>query len=297
MTQPQHTTAPRPFVFVVMPFDPKLRDVYDLGIKPAAEAAGAYAERVDEQHYAGAILERVLNQINTADAIVADMSGKNANVLYEVGYAHALNKSVLMIAQDDPKDLPFDINHFLHIRYKVEGGIKQLQADLTPKITAAIAKTVAGRRPSVPCPLQLRVDGFDIPEAGTADPRGIPVRLTDPATHHAVMTLSLCNVKTPDPFRIDGVFLLAKPNTGVGRWALSREGDAPHWMHGPHDGYDEYLCRFKMWRGEFFIPYFDIVSHMVSVYVPYPLPIVPMQFEVIGEGRRYFLDLLAQVPW
>ena len=41
-------TKPRPFVFVLMPFDPQFDDTYQLAIKPACEEAGAYAERVDE---------------------------------------------------------------------------------------------------------------------------------------------------------------------------------------------------------------------------------------------------------
>src|SRR5260221_13512594 len=94
------TTAPRPFVFVLMPFSDDFQDVYKLGIKAAAEEAGAYAERVDEQMYKeSSIIDRITNQINKADVIVADMTGGNANVFYEVGYAHALNKTVLLLAK------------------------------------------------------------------------------------------------------------------------------------------------------------------------------------------------------
>lgn len=296
MSQSPHTTAPPPFVFVVMPFNPALRDVYDLGIKPAAEMAGAYAERVDEQHFTTAISERVLNQISRADAVVADMTGKNPNVLYEVGYAHALGKSVVMVTQDDFKDLPFDVNHFHHTAYKRE-DVKSLRDNLSPKIAAAISEADAGRRPSLPCPLEFRVDGFGIPEAGSAEPRGIPVRLTEPAHCHAAVKLSLCNVKSPETIQVDGIFLLAQPNSGVARWNAIQHEDAPDWLHGPNDGGGEYTRRFKIWKGGFAIPYFDVVSHTVSIHVPYPLPIVPMRFEVLAEGRRYHFDLLAQVPW
>ena len=47
------------------------------------------AERVDEQIYKEGILERIYRQIESADIIIADMSGQNPNVFYEVGYAHA----------------------------------------------------------------------------------------------------------------------------------------------------------------------------------------------------------------
>lgn len=55
------TTTPKPFVFTLMPFDAKFNDVYKLGIKAAADEAGAYAERVDEQDYSGRITDRICN--------------------------------------------------------------------------------------------------------------------------------------------------------------------------------------------------------------------------------------------
>jgi hypothetical protein len=265
MTHPPHTTAPRPFVFVVMPFDPKLRDIYDLGIKPAAEMAGAYAERVDEQHYTGAILERVLNQINSAAAIVADMSGKNANVLYEVGYAHALGKSVVMITQDNFNDLPFDVNQFHHIRYMAEGGIQQLRTDLTPKITAAIMESVADRRAPIPCPLKLRIDGVDIAETGTTGPRSIPGRIAERGHNMIALSMTLCNVNSPKPFQVDGVFLLAQPHSSVARWAPHLYKGHPDWIHGPHDGYGDYTRRFKVLAERLSIPYFDGAHIQVPV--------------------------------
>jgi hypothetical protein len=110
------STKPKPFVFVLMPFDKKFSDTYKFGIKGAAEDAGAYAERVDEQIFGEGMLDRIFNQINKADVIVADMTGKNANVFYEVGYAHALNKIVLLITQS-ADDIPFDLKHRQHIVY------------------------------------------------------------------------------------------------------------------------------------------------------------------------------------
>ena len=92
-------TLPKPFVFVLMPFDEKFDEVYKLGIKPACEDAGAYAERVDEQIFKESILERIYNQIAKADIFVADMTGRNENVFYEVGYAHALGKHVILLTQ------------------------------------------------------------------------------------------------------------------------------------------------------------------------------------------------------
>jgi hypothetical protein len=109
-------TAPKPFVFVLMPFEATFGDVYQLGIKPAAEGAGAYCERIDDQIFAESILARIYNQIAKADLIVADMTGRNPNVFYEVGYAHALGKTVVLLTQS-PDDIPFDLKHYPHIVY------------------------------------------------------------------------------------------------------------------------------------------------------------------------------------
>jgi len=79
------STTPKPLVFVLMPFDSSFDDIYKFGIKGAAEDSGAYAERIDEQIFSEGILDRVFNQINKADVIVADMTGRNPNVFYEVG--------------------------------------------------------------------------------------------------------------------------------------------------------------------------------------------------------------------
>jgi hypothetical protein len=87
-SESQLSTAPKPFAFVLMPFDGSFNDIYKFGIKGAAEDAGAYAERVDEQIFVEGMLDRIFNQINKADIIIADMTGKNPNVFYEVGYSY-----------------------------------------------------------------------------------------------------------------------------------------------------------------------------------------------------------------
>lgn len=131
-------TTPKPFVFVLMPFRPEFDDIYEFGIKGAAKKVGAYAERVDEQLYREGILERIYNQINKADVIVADMTGQNPNVFYEVGYAHALGKIVLLMTKD-ADDIPFDLKHRPHIVYG--GKINKLKNELSRQLKWAIGES------------------------------------------------------------------------------------------------------------------------------------------------------------
>jgi hypothetical protein len=128
-------TSPKPFVFVLMPFSPEFADVYEVGIKAACRDAGAYCERVDEQIFTESILERVYNQIARADLVVADMTGRNPNVFYEVGYAHALNKRVILLTQE-ADDIPFDLKHYPHVIYG--GSISTLKTEVEKRVRWSI---------------------------------------------------------------------------------------------------------------------------------------------------------------
>jgi nucleoside 2-deoxyribosyltransferase len=110
--------AEKPFVFVLMPFDQQFEDTYSLGIKGAVDQAGMLAERVDEQFFHREnIMERIYNQIEAADLIIAEMTGRNPNVFYEVGCAHAKSKLCVLLTKD-ARDIPFDLQHHRHIIYR-----------------------------------------------------------------------------------------------------------------------------------------------------------------------------------
>ena len=139
-------TKPKPFVFVLMPFAEDFDDVYKLGIKPACENVGAYAERVDEQLFVGSITQRIYNQISKAEVIVADMTGRSPNVFYEVGYAHALGKPVVLLARH-AEDIPFDLKDYPHVVYA--GRI----ADLIPEVEKRVRWCIEHAGDSTPLTL------------------------------------------------------------------------------------------------------------------------------------------------
>jgi Nucleoside 2-deoxyribosyltransferase len=126
MEQPKH------FAFVLMPFNTAFDDVYKLGIKGAvSEFDDLLAERVDEQLYREGILERIYRQIEAADIIIADMTGQNPNVFYEVGYAHAKGKLCILLTSD-AADIPFDLKHQRHIVYG--GSLVTLKRELAKEL-------------------------------------------------------------------------------------------------------------------------------------------------------------------
>ncbi len=119
------------FAFVLMPFSDEFDDIYKFGIKETAKNIGIKAERVDEQLYSEGILSRIYSQIDQADLIITDMTGRNPNVFYEVGYAHAKNKICLHLTQDTT-DIPFDLQHQRHIVYG--GSIESLREQLVENL-------------------------------------------------------------------------------------------------------------------------------------------------------------------
>ena len=119
------------FIFVLMPFADTYNDIYHYGIKKTINECGYYCERVDEQTFEGTILSRIYNQIQKADLVISDMTDRNPNVFYETGYAHALQKKVILLTQKED-DIPFDLKHYPHVIYN--GNIKFLADELGRKI-------------------------------------------------------------------------------------------------------------------------------------------------------------------
>lgn len=182
-------TTPKPFVFVLMPFEHKFDDVYKFGIKGAAEDAGAYAERVDEQYYDEGILGRIYNQINKADVIVADMTEHNSNVFYEVGYAHALGKLVLLLTQDSG-DIPFDLKHHPHTVYD---SIDVLRKALTQRLKWAIAESQRRRSTASADIFTVTISGVEIPELYQADKPPVVTLLTAGYFGNVAVTVDIRN--------------------------------------------------------------------------------------------------------
>lgn len=130
------------FAFVLMPFHEEFDDIYRLGIKEPASALGIKAERVDEQIFREGILDRIYRQIEVADIVIADMSDQNANVFYEVGYAHGKEKICILVTKD-VKDIPFDLKHHRHIVYG--GSISKLRSSLKDDLAWAMSQIEAPR--------------------------------------------------------------------------------------------------------------------------------------------------------
>lgn len=117
------------YCFVCIPFKEQFDDIYELGIKPVMEELGFACERCDEIQHNKGILEVIYERIRKAHIVIGDMTGLNPNVYYEIGYAHALNKQVVLLTQEI-QDIPFDLRGYNHINYgaKITFLKRQLKA-------------------------------------------------------------------------------------------------------------------------------------------------------------------------
>ena len=91
----------KPHCFVIMPFgDPEFEVVYEDFVKPTVEnECELTCERGDDVFGSNIIMDDILRSIDAADIVLADLTQKNANVFYEVGICHALQKPVLLLSQ------------------------------------------------------------------------------------------------------------------------------------------------------------------------------------------------------
>src|SRR3990167_4710279 len=102
--------------FVLMPFKEDLKEVYDFLISDSLSQAGYKPTRADDIKSQSNILEDIIQSIAHSDLIVADLTGANANVYYELGIAHALQRKVILMTQEI-SELPFDLRSYRVISY------------------------------------------------------------------------------------------------------------------------------------------------------------------------------------
>lgn len=89
-----------------------------------------------EVEYGGLVSEMLLQiprTIENADVIIADITGADPNVMYELGFAHALKKPVFPIARREEQKIPSDLQGYLYYPYEVSsfGPEKEFETTLT----------------------------------------------------------------------------------------------------------------------------------------------------------------------
>lgn len=98
--------------FVLMSFDADRLEIYTHAIRPAAADAGFDCHRADDAFRAEAIISNIIKNIFRDQVIVADISGFNPNVLYELGVDHAVGDKTIIICEKTNQGLPFNLSAY-----------------------------------------------------------------------------------------------------------------------------------------------------------------------------------------
>jgi hypothetical protein len=118
-------------IFMLSPFSEPFNAIYDDHIKPTVEKINSFrCLRADNIYDNKPIIEDIWKSINEAKIIIAELTGKNPNVFYEVGIAHTIGKEVILITQN-LEDVPFDLRHLRCIIYEyTPRGVQLLENNL-----------------------------------------------------------------------------------------------------------------------------------------------------------------------
>lgn len=129
-------------IFMLMPFHESFSPIYYDHVKPAVESLNLTINRGDDFFSKHSIMTDVWSAIYYAQLVIADCTGKNGNVFYELGIAHTIGKPVIMITQDKA-GVPFDVADKRYIHYdlaemkafeqQVKDAIRKVLSDLDGK--------------------------------------------------------------------------------------------------------------------------------------------------------------------
>lgn len=156
---PETTEQPQPAFFIAPIGEARSREriqsdtVLEVLVRPACREIGYEIIRADELNEPGSITEQVVNRLLDAKLVIADISGRNPNVLYEVALCHAKPVPLVIIGDEHSLPAPFDIAPNRVLQYKSDevAGMK----DLIPKLHEFIRHAAA--QPGVDSPVRHRL--------------------------------------------------------------------------------------------------------------------------------------------
>lgn len=127
--------------------------VYEHLIKPACEQAGFEPIRADDTSKANMIMIDILQKILECDMAICDLSSRNPNVFYELGFRQAFNKKTVLI-KDSRTTMPFDISGIRTLLYTETLRIDEVKKTI-PEISKCITETYEADNKDVNSLLQL----------------------------------------------------------------------------------------------------------------------------------------------
>jgi len=126
-------------VFMIMPFRDEYWRIYDKAIVPATRNKQYKIIHGADMFTTKHVMSDVWSGIYASKFVIADCTGQNANVFYELGMAHTLGKPAIPITQNT-EDIPFDTRSYRYIKYTTTPeGLVKLRVDLEDAIDGLVA--------------------------------------------------------------------------------------------------------------------------------------------------------------
>jgi hypothetical protein len=150
----QRGKVPSRTCFVIMPFGYPSDRYYGNVFAPAVSAAGLEPIRADSLFRSTSIIGDIWRLTQEAAVLIADLSGKNPNVFYELGLAHAIGKPVILVSSSI-EDIPFDLRSLRVLVYDKDN--EAWGAELRERIVSSLRETLEDLPSAVPLPfVELR---------------------------------------------------------------------------------------------------------------------------------------------
>jgi hypothetical protein len=106
-------------------------------IEPACSALGLEAIRADQITRMGEIPEQIFRQIRDAHVVIADLTGANPNVMYELGLRHTTGKLTVQLGERGR--LPFDVAAIRTIMFKrTDAGLVEARRSLIQALAVGL---------------------------------------------------------------------------------------------------------------------------------------------------------------
>lgn len=106
-------------IFIGRPFNAKHQNIYNYAIKPVVEEMGFEAWKADEVFKNIDLMCKVCEGIQSSKAAIIDISGWNANVLFELGMVYGLSREALIL-KEESQDVPVDLKGLIYISYSFD---------------------------------------------------------------------------------------------------------------------------------------------------------------------------------
>lgn len=130
--------------FIMQPFDNGTYDKrYESVFAPAVKAAGLEPYRVDRDPSVSIPIQEIEGGIKNATLCFAEITTDNPNVWFELGFAFAVPREVILVCSDERKShYPFDIQHRSVIPYHTAApqDYDELKTKITSRIIAVLKK-------------------------------------------------------------------------------------------------------------------------------------------------------------